>query len=325
MKKKMWILPVVGAMALTICLSACDNKTPSPTVPDDSNVETTAPNNNTPDATNPSVDVVEPNIQNTTVVAGEQFIWDKEYDSFKATDIVVNKDWADYITLDGQKMYTTNMMDMSALNNCFYNDNLLGIVDDMKMAYELGWRDLRVSAETIAPNDLANGLLTVKSSTYPTTETVLETYSRNLVVDSIQYDSYVAEHEDVVTAFKDIHVEEKDSWGIGSTYDEVVAIMGAPTVEFADDVFEHSILTTATYQSEHCIMTITFFTDTAAEKGFVVGLTWTPTTINDTVCRQDGYNTLYSGLYSEMTFNTNDDTTTDESNADEPTNDVVTE
>ena len=118
--------------------------------------------------------------------------------------------------------------------------------------------------------------------------------------------------------YKDARVDQ-------NLLDEVVAIMGKPTVEFSDDVYEHSILTTATYQTDDCVMTITFFTDTAAEKGFVVGLTWNPVVVNNTLSMQEGYDTFYSGLYSKLDFSDMTESVDEDSNSHDSEDSVISE
>ena len=323
MKKKLWIFPVAGAMLLTLCLTGCD-KTPIPTVPDDSTIESTNPTN-TPTTENiPSINDGPVETINDVVV-GTNPVWENTYHQLNAVDIIVDSNWSSHITIDGHQISSKSMTDMSVLDNYFYNESTMEVVDDMKMAYELDWRDFHVTAEGIAPNVLANGQLTIRASTYPSLTSVFGTYSRHLIINSIQYDSFAAEHDEIVAALKETHVAGDGVWGLGSTYDEVVAIMGKPTVEFSDDVYEHSILTTATYQTDDCVMTITFFTDTAAEKGFVVGLTWNPVVVNNTLSMQEGYDMFYSGLYSKLDFSNMTESADEDSNSHDSEDSVISE
>ena len=327
MRKKLWIVPVISAMLLTVCLTGCD-KDPTPTVPDDTNISTT-----TPDNTNPSVDTTNPDNANASIsnniVMSDSFVWDKDYQQFNATDITIDKNWDSYITVGGIQISTTQMTDFSALNNYFYNENPLGVVDDMKMAYELNWRDFHVKAETIAPNELANGEIIISASSYPSEDKVLDMYNHNLVISSVQYNSYAAEFDEIFNALQEIQVTGNNVWGIGSSYEDIVAIMGEPILEYTDDVFEHSVLTTMVYEKENCSISITCFTNTSESKGVAIGLLWTPTDINNQLNAQEGYEEFYSGLYSELnigsmldedsniTDNTDDgDAIEDESDAD---------
>ena len=330
MKKKILIFPIISAMLFTICLSGCD-KTPEPTVPNDTSVESTNPSDTTP-----STDIDEP-IADTSIAAGSQFVWDKEYQTLNAKDIQVDKNWSSYITIGGNKIMSNQMTDASVLNNYFYDENKLSVIDDMKMAYELDWRDFYVKTETIAPNELANGELVVTASSHPSEAKFLDTYKHNLIAHTIQYNGYAAELEEIVNALKEIKVDGEGVWGIGSTYEDVMSIMGEPTNEYSEDAFEHSMFTTVIYANEQCTLSITFFTDTVASKGFVIGMTWGADSVINELYTQEGYADFFSGLYSEMDFsemseNTNtedtpeesEDTSTDE-NSDSTTNDVTVE
>ena len=72
-------------------------------------------------------------------------------------------------------------------------------------------------------------------------------------------------------------------------------------------------------------MTITFFTDTAAEKGFVVGLTWNPVVVNNTLSMQEGYDTFYSGLYSKLDFSDMKESVDEDSNSHDSEDSVISE
>ena len=303
MKKNLLIFPIVGAILLTICLAGCD-KTPNPTVPSDSNVESTNPGTN-PDDNNDATSIIDTNnpfIQDTDIAMGTQFVWEKEHQVLNANSIRVNSDWESYIMVGENKITANQMSDASVLNNYFYKDNELSIADDMKMAYELNWRDFHVRAKTAAPNALANGELIIRASTYPTQSKVLDKYDRHLIIHSVQYNSCAAEIEEILNALREIKVDSENVWGIGSTYEDVVQIMGEPDAEHAENVFEHSMLITSAYQRDNCTMTITFFTDTATNKGFVIGLTWDAAAVSNQLCSQEGYQDFYSGVYSDLQF-----------------------
>ena len=312
MKKRLWVIPI---MLLVICLVGCNN-TPSPTVPDEPNVEVTTPD----DATNPSNgDVMTPveDIKHQVVMDGK-FVWDKDYKKLSPTDIKFDKNWDSYITVGNTKIVTDALTDMSVLDNYFY-DGVLTNADNMQMAYELNWRDFYAKAETVAENPLANGEVMINASTYPSDTIVLDKYNRNLIITSVRYNSYAAEFEEILNALKAVKVSDNNAWGVGSTYEDVVALIGQPSVEYSEDVFEHSIITTATYETDKCNLSITYFTETPDNKGFVIGFVWTPIQLNNYIVQQDGYADFYSGLYSDLQFDTSNN---NESELNEDINDA---
>jgi len=214
------------------------------------------------------------------VAVDEKNIWEKEFSSVEMKDIVIGEDWPERIMIRDAEVSSKQAADISILENFFFeNEN---ISEDLQTVYRVPTLGHFTSSPRVYLTRFTSMRLDV-------TTTTLNEYA---VIEEILCTVATNPHEEggLKTLSETAPYATDKNFGLGSTYEQVMSVIGEPNDVFTDSVGDGLNSTTCVYVSETAEMILTFmwFEEDGQDTAALMTINWLPMQIREMLHTQEG-------------------------------------
>ena len=262
---------IVLFLILSLCLVGCKKGPDDATTLDEGNDTVSVENSEVP------------------AIHIDKYIWEKEREYFDLSTIKLDKNWNEYIMVGDTTISSTEYVDMSSLSNYFFDEQ--NTKADLETAYNVPTKGfaLMTDANDVDFNFITN--LTIKGTTM----------NHNVLIEGVSFIGFVDPYsDDLNTLMAESQYPFEDSFGIGSTYEQVIGVLGEPSscfIEPSEDVNTTRII----YKTDKTKMILTFswvgscyeietdgetqieYDDEAMKYAVLTSLEWTPFALRETL------------------------------------------
>lgn len=207
----------------------------------------------------------------------EKVIWEKEFAKIGINSIRVNAKWDEYIIVGGAKVLASEKTDFSVMPNYFFDDSYQPA--DVQTAYFVPRVGLLVQKQYPFTN-LVTGLLDVEATSG----------HNNLFIERVAYTVLHNPYEGSIAQISNAAEYSDGEVGIGSSYEDVVSILGKPTNtdEFDSGTgYKNVILTYGTAQTR-LVIELSLMNSNDKNEAIVTGIDWLAMAVKDELRTQDG-------------------------------------
>jgi hypothetical protein len=216
------------------------------------------------------------------VVTGEQFVWEKPEQQIALDSIKLTEKWHEYIDVGGAIISTIDFTDISVIHNYYYGNN--DSYADLETAYYVPTFSLSTKTDTINFDTYVSANLDIISTTFKD-----EVGGKKVIIEEIRFISTINPYEGGIEILKTDAYFSEGTFGIGSSYEYVVGLIGEPTAILTEDIGDVNS-STCIYTAENAEMILSFmwFEQDGVESAVITSIDWIPTTIRSILHTQPG-------------------------------------
>lgn len=211
----------------------------------------------------------------------EKVVWEKEFNKIGLNSIRVDSKWNEYIIVGGAKVSALTKTDFSVMPNFWFDGDYQPA--DVQTAYFVPHVGLIVNKEFQFSN-LVTGLLDVETTSG----------THNLFVERIAYTLLHSPLDGSLTQIASANDYKEGEVGIGSTYDDVIAVLGNPSNvdSFDSGIGYKNIILSYGSEKSRLVVEFTLKDSDSQDKAIVTGLDWLAMAVKDELRMQPGIETF---------------------------------
>lgn len=259
------IIALIICMWMIFALVACGPQESDNVLPTENTSET---EDSTQQITDPTVEEQEPikiDVQSVVIEKDDLEVWEKEYQAFQMSDLIVTKDWPSYISLSGVKIKTDVCTEMSKLKNNFFETDYHVPIEEV---YNVRMLKGNVSGPQIDISKYITLNLTILASTF------VQDDKNYAIVDEVLVNSYINVYEVDTSKF----ANPEDGVMIGSTLKHLTQILGAPTEQHVGSNGMGGATVLYVYQSANTRLSFTMLAtdENNLDNALITAIKWEP-------------------------------------------------
>lgn len=221
-----------------------------------------------------------------------KMIWEKTFSTMGINVLSLTSNWNKSIAFGGANISSTTPTDLSVLPNYFFNET--NPHADVETAYYIPHLGYRLEKLTQLGANIT-GLCEIDLTTSPA----------SLNIERVSYTLMVNPYEGGYKTVRENTSYDAGTFGLGSTYKEVMDILGEPGSKLEHSQGDYKLILVG-YMSDDAYMQIEFshMSDEPESDAIVTMITWNASTVYDTLRTQEEIETFIGYIPPEVTEET---------------------
>lgn len=203
----------------------------------------------------------------------ETYIWEKEKDTVTFDTLVLDANWHKGITVGGTFVSSLGFTDVSETPNYYWAD------DESYGEFEAGYYVPKtahsVKTDMVPLHDFFFGQMEILTTTYN---------NHNLFIEGVRFVGVANTYEgDGLDFVRQASEHSGDKFGIGSTYEDVIKLIGEPDNKWTEQADTNLMASTCVFIEDNAELMLVFaHMDTEDDaKAVLTSVIWTPTKLKE--------------------------------------------